>query len=257
MHSLYLSPHLDDAVFSCGGRIAQQVRDGGSVTVVTVLAGDPPRDRSTFAERLAASAGLSPEEAVAARRQEDEKALEILGAEVVHWPLLDCIYRTKNGQGRWLYTDLASIFADEPDGDPLVGQMTERFDDLPAADELVVPLAVGRHIDHRVVRSGAESLGRELLYWEDFPYVTHWRSRWRRELPEGAEWSSEVVELDDIAIEQRCDASAAYESQVALIFKSEERLRRKLKRLIANRGGERYWRRSAPVDPAPGIESNE
>ena len=119
--------------------------------------------------------------------------------------------------------------------------MAERLTELPEARELVVPLGVGRHIDHRVVRRGAESLGRELLYWEDFPYVTHWGSRWRNELPSGPGWLSEVVALDAEAIEQRCLASAAYESQVSLIFKSEKRLRQKLKRLIAKRGGERYW----------------
>lgn len=244
MDSLYLSPHLDDAVFSCGGRIAQQVRDGFSVTVVTVLAGDPPRERSTFARRLGESAGLSAEEAVSERRREDLRALEILGAEVIHWPLLDCIYRTENGQGRWLYTDLASIFGEERAGDPLAEEIVARLAELPETDELVVPLAVGRHIDHRVVRRAAESLGRELLYWEDFPYVTHWRSRLRRELPSAPDWQSEVVFLDEEAIEKRCLASAAYESQVELIFKSETRLRRKLRQLIKSRAGERYWRRT-------------
>jgi LmbE family N-acetylglucosaminyl deacetylase len=248
MDSLYLSPHLDDAVFSCGGRIAQQVRDGLSVTVITALAGDPPRDRSTFALRLGESAGLSVEEAVAERRREDVRALEILGAEVIHWPLLDCIYRTENGQGRWLYTSLASIFADEQPGDMLAGEVAERLAELPESGELVVPLGVGRHIDHRVIRRGAESLGRELLYWEDFPYVTHWRSRWRMELPSGPGWQSETVSLDDDAIVQRCFASAAYESQVALIFKNEQRLNRTLRRLISKRGGERYWRQAGTQD---------
>ena len=39
---VYLSPHLDDAVLSCGGMIHRQAQAGERVVVVTVCAGDPP-----------------------------------------------------------------------------------------------------------------------------------------------------------------------------------------------------------------------
>jgi len=41
MH-LFLSPHLDDAVYSCGGTIHQLTSQGTPVQILTFMAGDPP-----------------------------------------------------------------------------------------------------------------------------------------------------------------------------------------------------------------------
>jgi LmbE family N-acetylglucosaminyl deacetylase len=76
---LVISPHLDDAVLSAGGRVAA----GPGAVVVTVFAGRP-----------AAPAGLTPwdadcgfapgEDVVGRRRREDRRALARLGARP-HW----------------------------------------------------------------------------------------------------------------------------------------------------------------------------
>jgi LmbE family N-acetylglucosaminyl deacetylase len=46
---------------------------------------------------------------------------------------------------------------------------------MPDNATLVSPLALGRHVDHRLVRASAElaakSKGIELLYYPDYPYV--------------------------------------------------------------------------------------
>ena len=53
MHWIYLSPHLDDAVLSCGGLIWEQVQLGERVEIWTIFAGDPPAEMLTpFAEEL-------------------------------------------------------------------------------------------------------------------------------------------------------------------------------------------------------------
>ena len=52
MHHLFLSPHYDDAVYSCGGTLASLTTAGENVTVLTVCAGSPPSDElSWFAEQ--------------------------------------------------------------------------------------------------------------------------------------------------------------------------------------------------------------
>jgi LmbE family N-acetylglucosaminyl deacetylase len=72
---LVVSPHLDDAVFSCGELIA---RNAGTL-VVTVFSGAPPGfDQLTDWD--AASGFLSAEEAVSRRKQEDYAALHLLSA---------------------------------------------------------------------------------------------------------------------------------------------------------------------------------
>jgi LmbE family N-acetylglucosaminyl deacetylase len=87
-----VSPHLDDAVFSLGAAIAEAARDGASVTVVTVFAGNP--DSSALAGEWDAHAGFhTAAEAARARRVEDERALRLLGAEAVWLPFEDRDYR--------------------------------------------------------------------------------------------------------------------------------------------------------------------
>jgi LmbE family N-acetylglucosaminyl deacetylase len=90
---VYLSPHLDDAVFSCGGLILRQTNAGDDVQVVTVFTGDPPVGELTpFAYELHRRWGGegSP---MGLRRAEDLVACGRLGASVVHLGLADAVYR--------------------------------------------------------------------------------------------------------------------------------------------------------------------
>jgi LmbE family N-acetylglucosaminyl deacetylase len=83
-----LSPHLDDAVYSLGAAIGESVRAGAHISVITVFAGDPDSRRppSPWDRRFGfRSAG----EAARARRAEDRRACELLGASPVWLPFDD------------------------------------------------------------------------------------------------------------------------------------------------------------------------
>ena len=81
-HVVVVSPHLDDAVLSLGAAIAQAVRAGAQVEVLTVFAGDP--DSTTPAGRWDAWARFGTEGAASrALREEDRKACAIIGATPV------------------------------------------------------------------------------------------------------------------------------------------------------------------------------
>jgi LmbE family N-acetylglucosaminyl deacetylase len=83
-----VSPHLDDAVLSLGAAIAAATRTGARVTVLTVLAGDP--GSALEAGQWDRSAGFATlGEAVRARRREDERACELVGARPVWLPYCD------------------------------------------------------------------------------------------------------------------------------------------------------------------------
>lgn len=57
MEHCYLSPHLSDVVYSCGGIIDRQIQNGDEVTVITVFAGIPSKDLL-----LPAKSAVSPEQ---------------------------------------------------------------------------------------------------------------------------------------------------------------------------------------------------
>lgn len=82
-----ISPHLDDAVFSCGGLIAA----ARAARVVTVFAGVPPADMAA-PEWDQAAGFASAEQAVLSRRREDNHALTMLGAHAVWLDFWDSQY---------------------------------------------------------------------------------------------------------------------------------------------------------------------
>lgn len=80
-----LSPHCDDAILSLG-----QFMTTAPCTVVTVFAGIPSSGLSAYDE----SCGFTESStAMRTRRLEDQRACELLGANVVHLDFLDAQYQ--------------------------------------------------------------------------------------------------------------------------------------------------------------------
>jgi LmbE family N-acetylglucosaminyl deacetylase len=85
--AVIVSPHLDDAVFACGDVMA---RRSGS-TVVTVFAGPPPTG-AALAPWDADAGFAAGDDVLAARREEDRRALARLRARPVWLDFLDAQY---------------------------------------------------------------------------------------------------------------------------------------------------------------------
>jgi len=248
---LVLSPHLDDAVLSCGARLAAAAASGAAARVVTVFAGDEPAaPAGRLATELRERWGLPPGGVLAARRQEDLEACRRLAVEVEQWPLREALYRC-DAAGEPLYPTLAALFGEIAAADqPAAAEVAARIAALPPARLLLAPLAVGGHVDHRVVRRAAEASGREIAYYEEFPY-----SEWKwfaveRALGGRRGWEPEVLRLTPELAGRRLEAIRAYASQVPALFRTEARLAKQLRRAARRAGGERIWRRSRPGGPA-------
>lgn len=248
---LVLAPHLDDGPFSCGGSLHKRAARGERVRVVTVFAGDPPADEapSDLACRLHAAMGLSGREAMAVRRQEDEAACRILGADWQHWSFCDALYRRTGAAGEEApcYPTLASIFAPPGSGDePLRAALTARLRALPVTELVLAPLAAGGHVDHRLLRQAAQEVwGAKLGFYEDVPYVLRpWPTggrNLRRALGRRAAWRPMVEPLAAADLAAKLRAMAAYPTQVKPIFRAEHRMRQVVERYTRRIGGERRW----------------
>jgi LmbE family N-acetylglucosaminyl deacetylase len=246
LHHVYLSPHLDDAVLSCGGRIWQQVQAGERVVVVTVFANvpEPNAPLSPFAQALHAHWG-HPADATSKRREEDLAALALLGAEAVHWPYTDCIYR-KAPDGRFLYADLASLWGEiDPLEESLIVELADRLFALPPTQggAVYTPLGVGRHVDHRIVRRAAECSGRALTCYEDYPYAEN-REAVEAALAKG-EWRAEPVMLSEEALEAKIAAIACYRSQISTFWADTAEMATAVRAFA-----ERYWKPTL-LSPSP------
>lgn len=243
--ALYLSPHLDDAVLSCGGQLHDLARSGGRVLVVTVMAGDAPAELSPLAAELHRTWSLDSSDVMDARRREDAEACAALGVDFRHLDFTDALYRRDPQSGAPLYPSLGSLFRRRrPEDDALVDEVAGRLAALPEAERVVAPLGAGRHVDHLLVRSAAERVfgtgGLEL--YEDYPYARNpwvvlktvgWPWRWR----------ARVYPLADVSIAAKCRAIACYGSQLATAFADLDDMERQVRSFARRVGGERLWQR--------------
>lgn len=231
MNWVYLSPHFDDAVYSCGGLIWEQTRAGDTVEIRTICAGEPqPGPLPPFAAELHERWG-SPQ-AVSVRRQEDQDACQIVGARRRLFAIPDCIYRTLPDGEPVVHID-EDLFTVplEREMDLVRSLAAQLRSGLPARARVVVPLALGGHVDHRLVRAAAEMLGLPLRYYADFPYVAREQPDIPSQLPPGVDLRLYPVSEQGLAAWQR--AVAAHRSQISTFWASEADLYADM---------EAYWR---------------
>ena len=148
MRWIYISPHLDDAVLSAGGLIYEQTRAGMDVEIWNFMCGFPPSEElSPYAQVLHFQWGIpSAADVVTARRAEDIRAANIVGAKTVYFDFLDCIYR-RSRNGDWLYSYVFDpLHEEEAD---LPSQIAETISArLEPTDQLVCQFGLGSHVDH-------------------------------------------------------------------------------------------------------------
>jgi LmbE family N-acetylglucosaminyl deacetylase len=254
MHWIYLSPHLDDAVYSCGGLIWQQTRAGDRVEVWTLCAGDPPDDRySPFAQELHAR-WETPQDSVARRRDEDRRACLAVGAAPRYFPVPDCIYR-RPGLDYWNLPQAAPPAAEQislyPDREALFGplhpleaglpeQAAQRLAGLvPAGARLVSPLTLGGHADHRLTRQVAESLSAAPWYYADYPYAHDHLEQADALAPPG--WCKIAWPLEAAALEAWMAGMSAHATQVSTFWSGLDDLREHLQDYVLRLGGGALW----------------
>ncbi|WP_116105717.1 PIG-L deacetylase family protein [Lewinella sp. IMCC34191] len=167
---LVLSPHLDDAAFSCGGWIASQ--RAGSVTVVTCFTRSVAEPEG-FALACQLDKGLSPAvDYMAIRRQEDAEAMDLLGAKHEWWDLPEAPHRG--------YESAADLFAGihETDlgvKDDLIARLIEVLQTA-KPETIVYPYGAGNHADHVQVVLAVAAIrdqfpATQYLQYYDQPYT--------------------------------------------------------------------------------------
>ena len=225
--ALALSPHLDDAAFSCGGTLARLARGGARVVVATLFTATVP-DPTGFALACQLDKGLGPEiDYMALRRAEDLSALAHLGAETRHGPLREAPHRG--------YGSAPELFAaprpDDPAGAELVPVLAALLAET-GPDLLLAPQAIGGHVDHVALVEALTRLapGLPILWWRDFPYTVRDA---RPKAPYAARFDALpalTVPLDAPARVARHAACAAYASQIGFQFGGADGLAARLAR---------------------------
>jgi LmbE family N-acetylglucosaminyl deacetylase len=201
--TVVVSTHLDDAVFSCYGAI------GPDVTVLTVLAGIPPAQ--TVGAWDARGGVRDSREHVEERREEDIRAIERSGAQVIHLDFPDAQY-ARSGAVK------------APSLDSVVRALGQH---LRGASTVYAPSALSartlgllrrlrrRRSDHRLIRDAVLSVRPDAVLYADLPYARHPAGGFDlpAELVE-QERRQYVTRLEGALLEEKLEASACYASQL-------------------------------------------
>lgn len=244
MEWVYLSPHLDDVALSCGGLVWEQVQAGRSVSIWTICAADPPDEPlSPYASTLH-TRWQAGRDATRLRRAEDRESVEQLGAAAVHFPVPDCIYRRSPQTGLALYQSEEAIFGPlDPAEEGLVKTLSDELKQrLPGKVELVCPLALGGHVDHRLVRASAELLGLSLWYYADYPYAKEAPDVLDRMRRSG--WQPFRFPVSADGLDAWVRSVAAHTSQLSTFWEDMESMRSAVRMFCEQMDGVTLWRKN-------------
>lgn len=220
--ALFLSPHLDDVAFSCGGTVAALAASGWRCIIATAFTKSTVKPTG-FALACQTDKGIAADvDYMAVRRMEDAVATAALGAEPRWLDLPEAPHRG--------YRSAADLFAGIQPHDEiheaLAGQLGELCQSLGPA-RVFAPQGLGNHADHlELIRAVCMSLPVDDTVWyRDTPYairspgaiphaVTAGRPEFR--IPIGGHLTSKLT------------ACAAYQTQLGFQFGGDGAMREAL-----------------------------
>ena len=214
--ALFLSAHLDDVAFSCGGTIAACRRQGWRAVVATAFTASVSDPRG-FALACQLDKGLAPDvDYMAIRRAEDTAFGQALGGVELIW--LDLPEAPHRG-----YHSAPELFAAIRPEDEIAGELTVAIQEV--VDQIgprwiFAPQAVGGHVDHRqLVRAalGLRRFGGPIIWYRDLPYAAK-----RPDAPADPDLPAGLIAglipLTPDDMEAKLNGCACYASQVAFQF---------------------------------------
>lgn len=186
---LFLSPHLDDAVLSCGA-LMQTLVCSCPLTVATIFTAASPKPHTIAARSFLRQCGaVDAATLYATRRAEDRSVLDALGVRHVHLGLVDAVFRrrdirsaTVDRLGRVLpelvhryptYRFDVARGRIAPGDRTLIEGLCDEVAELvrrTTARLLFAPIGVGSHVDHLIARTVAMRCSAQVVYYADFPY---------------------------------------------------------------------------------------
>ena len=240
-HWIFISPHLDDVALSCGGLVWDLTQKGDRVEVWTLMAGFPPdEDYAAFARQNHELWGRSGREAIHMRRDEDQAACAVLGAQPRHFDWPDVIYRRDPATNKPMVNDNDELFGKPPEAGLVTAIADLLLHEVPQEAHLVLPAGLGDHIDHRAAVMAGKKASRASFCYFDYPYIL-----WCFDQPAftNGEWVKITRSLTKDSLHAWQEAVLCYTSQLSgLGWRNPQEVKLALNNYLAGGGG-RLWKR--------------
>lgn len=245
MKWIYLSPHFDDAVLSCGGIIWEQTNKGERVEIWTICSADPP------------NGGLSPlarslhdrwefDHAALSRSEEDKTACRILNCGYKYLNISDVIYRRYPSNNKPIIRTEEDLF--KPlrleESYLLISLAKEIEKELPQRSYLISPLGVGGHVDHRLTRCAAEAQSIPLRYYIEYPYCRDENSNVSQLIKRT--WGKDKTNISNAGLFAWKQAISAYTSQISTFWDDTEAMGSEVDALWENNGKGSFLLNASP-----------
>lgn len=219
--ALFISPHLDDVAFSCGGTLAK-LSDENWRTILCTIFTKSVRQPKGFALQCQTDKGLSPEiDYMKLRRTEDCRAAKILNAgEVLHLNFTEAPHRG--------YESAPELFAGVKTEDEIWRPVAEHLallGEIHQPELVFAPQGLGSHADHlQTIRAVGETFPAEKTVWyRDAPYAIR-----QPNAPHSVCLPPNLRKIFydiNLYLEKKVEACAAYESQINFQFGGGEKLK--------------------------------
>lgn len=229
---LALSPHLDDAIFSCGATLARLADRGIRVALVTAFTRSVAAP-SGFALTCQTDKGVHPDtDYMALRRAEDRAAADVLGvADVIHLDLPEAPHRG--------YESPAELFGAPREDDTIGRPLRAHLSELGQPELVLAPRGLGGHVDHRRLVAAIPERWRPVtVLYRDTPYAL-------RATTAALDAADRPVPIA-AQLDRKLDACAAYATQLGFQFGGETAMRHALREHAHSEG--RRLRAAGPAE---------
>lgn len=185
----FISPHLDDAVFSSGGLISA-ISKHVQVKVINVFTSAGKAQNTLSSRAYLNQIGFSDTAKLFNLRIiEDSKAMKYLNTKVENWNEVDALWRTKKiallNSNKFFVPELTRVYATyryhivkgkiSINDTELLKRLTTKIKSLlkNENDFFFCPAGFGNHVDHNIVREACIQAipADQLIFWSDFPYI--------------------------------------------------------------------------------------
>lgn len=185
---IFISPHLDDAILSCGN-LMTELKGNTKMHVITLFteAGEKPQTLS--ARMFLKQCGVpDAHELFSLRRTEDERVLREVGATWEHLGFTDALWRKRATSklmalvGKWI-PELVHIYPTyrlhitsgrvASHDRALIRNIEQTLRNLLALSPLATlffPLGLGKHVDHVLTHELGLHFSPNVVFYSDFPY---------------------------------------------------------------------------------------
>ena len=186
-HCVFVSPHEDDAILSCG-TLLSKLSGKVDVTVVNVFTKAHKKPYTLAARKFLMFTGYAnAEELYEARRKEDKEAFSSLSVKITYLDLEDALFRKKEKKSflgklipefdHYYPTYQLHIVKNIVQTDPAPAALEKHLERFKDKKYLIfAPFGVGNHADHRIARLATEKVFDRYILYSDFPYNTRLHS---------------------------------------------------------------------------------